>query len=60
MSARKQLKLGTMTLEFLKPVPERNSAKSFVGILKSTEDAVNTVRRLRDMDLNREKKRLND
>ena len=60
MSARKQLKLGAMTLEVSKSVPERTSAKSFVVILKSTEDAVNTVRRLRDMDSNRERKRLND
>lgn len=60
MSTSKQLKLGTMTLKFSKPVPERSSAKSLVGILQTAEDAVNTVRSLRDMDLSRERARLND
>ena len=60
MSAKKQLKFGTMTLEFSKPFLKRNNAKSFVGILKSTENAVSTVRQLRDMDSNRESIRLND
>lgn len=59
MSQIKQLKFGSMTLEFSKPVSRKRDAKSFVGILESTDDAVNTVRRLRDGDLKREKTRLN-
>lgn len=60
MDTAHQLKIGSLNLEFTKPVIERKTLKDFVGILGSEIAATDTVRALRNADLKREAERIDE